>query len=360
MKVPAKILGLIVVALATGGCARLGYYAHLGGGALGLMTRGRNIDKLVAQSDTPAELKERLVFARDLRAFAAAELDLPVDGRYEKYLDLERPYVVWTVVAAPEFGLEPRTWCFPIAGCVAYRGFFSRAKAERFAEKLRGERMDVSVGGVRAFSSLGWMGDPLLSTFLFSGDRDVAALLFHELAHAVVYVKDDSAFNESFATAVERAGVLRWLARTEDGNAGDRAEDYRSYLARGDRAYDSIATTRARLEELYAGDDPNQRARKAELFQELEGELLTLAGENDSPFSGWIGRELNNADLAGLGLYREWLGALTALLGAVDGNLAPFYSGARCLAELDLEERRRRLDARDWTDCILAGSEKPE
>jgi predicted aminopeptidase len=354
-----KILVLVVVVVASSGCSRLGYYGHLGAGALSLAVQGRSVTSLIAAAKTPPELRKRLIFARDLRDFAAAELGLPVAGKYLEYVDLERPYVAWTVVATPEFDLEPVTWCFPIAGCVAYRGFFSRAKAERFATKLREQGMDVSVGGVRAFSSLGWLGDPLLNTFLFSEDRSLAALLFHELAHGITYVKDDSAFNESFAAAVERAGVGRWLARAEVEGAEGCSESYQRFLARSDRAYTLIEHARVRLERLYASAGPSMSAGKAELFDQLEVELEALSGIDDSSFEAWVGRDLNNADLAGLALYRRWLDSLQELLELVESDLERFYSSARCLAELDFEERSRRLEARDWSDCILARSVRP-
>ncbi len=374
---------MLLAALA--GCSRLGYYAHLGKGGLALATRGEKVEKLLCDPETPGELASRLRFARELLEFADARLGLPVEKKYRRYLDLKRPYVVWTVVATPEFSLEPKTWCFPIAGCVGYRGFFTPERAGRFADGLRARGFDVSVGGVRAFSSLGWFGDPLLNTFVFDEDRRLAGLLFHELAHGQVYAKDDTAFNESFATAVERAGVRLWLEAATAGDAAAAVAGYQRSLDDLDASYAVVERIRSRLEALYTSPVPDEEAepraeemaepmaepmpertshevrrRKADLFAELRRDLASSAPERPSAFTDWIGRDINNADLASVGFYRERLASFEHLLRAVEGDLARFYSSAQCLADLDLDERSKRLEAREWRECILAGSVRPE
>lgn len=366
---------MLLAALA--GCSRLGYYAHLGKGGLALATRGEKVEKLLCDPETPGELASRLRFARELLEFADARLGLPVEKKYRRYLDLKRPYVVWTVVATPEFSLEPKTWCFPIAGCVGYRGFFTPERAGRFADGLRAQGFDVSVGGVRAFSSLGWFGDPLLNTFVFEQDQQVAGLLFHELAHGLVYVKGDTAFNESFATAVERAAVRRWLEATASGGAKAVVVEYQRFLDQVDHAAAVVERIRERLRALYespaleirvASRDspeamvalPEIRRRKAELFAELQLDLAASDPEHRSALAGWIGRNLNNADLASAGFYRERLAFFEDLLGAVDGDLESFYSSARCLAELPTEDRNHRFETGTWGECILAGSGEME
>lgn len=352
---------VVCLALLLGSCSRLGYYAHLGKGGFALVTQGENVERLLGDGDTPAALKVRLLLARDLLEFAEGELGLPVGKKYRRYLDLERPYVSWTVVAAPEFSLVPKTWCFPIAGCVGYRGFFSREKADRYAGRLRVEGYDVSVGGVRAFSSLGWFGEPLLNTFLYDEDHQLAGLLFHELAHSVVYVGDDTAFNESFASSVERFGVELWL----DSGAGDERAalvgEYRHSLEELEAADAMVRGFRTRLEDLYAQLDPGAsedelRRRKAELFAALQEELLALAAAGNQAYSGWIGRDLGNADLASVGFYREHVEAFSDLREALENDLDAFYSSTRCLAALDPAERLRRLEERSWRECILGRS----
>ncbi len=355
----ATLTGLLILLPTLAGCGQLGYYAHLGKGGFELVTRGERVERLLGDPGTAEELRTRLRFAGELLEFAEADLGLPVGKKYRKYLDLERPFVVWTVVATPEFSLEPEVRCFPIAGCVGYRGFFLPAKAEGFADRLRARGLDVSVGGVRAFSSLGWFGDPLLNTFLFDGDRQLAGLLFHELAHGIVYAKDDTAFNESFATAVERIGVRRWLEAGKD--AEEQVADYRLATEELDETYARIGRFRTRLESLYSRAEATlppaeMRAQKAEIFAELQRDLVAGDPERTSAFAGWIGQDLNNANLASIGFYGERLPAFERLYSAVGEELAGFYDSARCLVDLRAEERSRRLENESWGDCILGGS----
>src|SRR5687767_14758623 len=203
----AAILCLALIA----GCQSLAYYTQAIGGHLKVLAQARPVEDWLTDPATPPELKERLQTARRIREFASKTLKLPENNSYLAYADLERPYVVWNVFAAPEFSVEPRAECFPFAGCVSYRGFYSEHDARRHAEKLRAAGYDVYVGGVPAYSTLGWSDDPLLSTFIRYPDAQLARLVFHELAHQLVYAKNDTTFNESFAVAVEEEGVKRWL-----------------------------------------------------------------------------------------------------------------------------------------------------
>ena len=215
MKRLLRMLAGLALATALGGCS-LGYYAQSVGGHLDLMQRARPVEQWVADPATPDALRERLRLAQRLRAFASDELKLPDNASYRRFAHLDRNAVVWNVVATPELSLTLQTWCFPVMGCVGYRGYFQRAPADQLAADLRAQGLDVSVYGVPAYSTLGWTnwlgGDPLLSTFIRWPESELARLLFHELAHQVVYVADDTAFNESYATAVERLGLQRWLA----------------------------------------------------------------------------------------------------------------------------------------------------
>lgn len=362
MKRTRRRLGcLALVGLLASGCAPIGYYAHLGKGSLALVGRGERVERLLRDPATPAELAERLRFSREVLAFAESRLALPVGKKYGKYVNLGRDYVVWTVVAAPEFSLEPKTWCFPIAGCVAYRGYFAPGKAERFARRLEQEGLDVSVGGVRAFSFLGWFADPLLDTFLFDEDRRLAALLFHELAHGLVYAPGDTAFNESFASAVEREAMRRFLSGARARSEAEAAlVDYERFLAVSDRADSAIEATRNRLEALYRQSPElsvsEKRERKADLFAELRSKLAEIDPEGSTGFAAWVERDLGNADLASVGFYREHLPAFEDLLAAADHDLERFYAAASCLAALDPDRRSRRLESRVWRECILAGS----
>lgn len=351
------LLLLLAAALAAAllaSCSSLGYLAHTAWGGAEVLLGRRPIDEVLADPATPEELAAKLRLVLEARDFAAAELALPVGEAYSSYVDLDRPYAVWNVVAAPELSVAPLTWCFPFAGCVAYRGYFSEERARRFAERLaRGERrprgvppgpVDVDVSGTAAYSTLGWFADPVLSTFVGLPEPRLAGLLFHELAHRRLYVDDDTAFNESFATAVELAGVGRWLAaRGEEAEAAE----YRAAKAREDAVIERVLTARGELAEVFAESRPEgwKRQRKAEILEVLADEVDAL-GEGwgvDGMAELWFGPELDNADLAALGNYRELLPGFERLLAAVGGDLERFYERAEELAGLPAAQRRERL-----------------
>lgn len=347
MAVPVKRLALGLATAAclalAASCGSVGYYAQAVRGGLEIVCKRRPIARLLADPGLEPELREKLRTVQTMRQFAAEALSLPDNGSYRSYADLGRPYTSWTVVVAPELSLQPREWCFPVAGCVTYRGYFSRQGAERFAAEWRERGYDVDVGGVAAFSTLGWLDDPVLNTFVALPEADLAGLLFHELAHQVVYVQDDTAFNESFATAVERAGVERWLA-----SRGREAEieAYRAGRCREEEVGRLVAGVRERLATVYsaAETDDWKRRRKAELLAELRAEHHRLAaGWGGPPAAGWFEAGLNNARLASFSAYHELVPGFEALLDAEAGDLARFFARVRRLAGLSPERRRREL-----------------
>ena len=194
---------------------------------------------------------ERLALSQRLRDFAVSELKLPDNASYRRFADLKRGAAVWNVVAAPELSLQLKTWCYPVMGCAGYRGYFERGAADSYAAALREEHYEVSVYGVPAYSTLGrlpgdWMADPLLNTFIHYPEGELARLIFHELAHQVAYAADDTEFNESFATAVERIGGARWLA----SHASDKARE--EYAVFDGRRQDFRAFTMGWREQLAA------------------------------------------------------------------------------------------------------------
>jgi predicted aminopeptidase len=334
-----------LAALALGGCATLGYYAQSVDGHLRLLAARRSLDALLGAEDTPPDLRGRLEHAAAVREFAVRDLGLPDNGSYRSYAEVDGRYVAWTVVATPELSLQPRTWCFPVAGCVAYRGYFSEAAAEGFADGLRREGLDVHVAGVAAYSTLGWFDDPLPSNVLQWPEADLAALVFHELAHQQVYVRDDTAFNEAFAVTVEEEGVRRWLAERatpEERAAWDRAGGRReAFLA-------SVLAARRRLEELYRSDLPPQemRARKSEILADLdrachppEGAATAADGRPRS----WCDRPSNNARIAAVATYHELVPGFRALLRCSAGDLPAFYRAVAELGRQSPEQRRERL-----------------
>jgi predicted aminopeptidase len=356
--VSAVLRWLLVLPAVTllAGCATSGYYAQAVRGHFELMDRRVPIDELMADPATPQDLRERLVVASEARRFAIDELGLPDNGSYRSYVAVEGRAVVWNVFAAPELSLQPRRWCFPVAGCVVYRGYFREADARRYAEEIRGQDGDDTwVGGAAAYSTLGRFEDPVLSTMLGWDDARLAGLLFHELAHQRLYVEDDSAFNEAFATAVEEVGVRRWLLASgreallpawEVGRA--RSREFEALLA----------TVRERLAAVYASDEPEavKRELKALAFEGLKAAYRDLrAGWDGWPgYDRWFEEPLNNARLIPSATYRALVPALTGLLAESGGELESFYRRCEALAELTPEERGERL--RELGDAAGGGA----
>ena len=342
----ALLAGALVALAGIASCSHVGYYAQSVAGQLDVFRRERPIADIVADPATEPRLRERLARVAQIRAFAAQHLALPDNGSYRTYADLERPFVVWNVFAAQPLSLQPVQWCFPVAGCVGYRGYFSRAAAERFADGLRAKGHDVFVGGVPAYSTLGWFDDPILNTFVHWPEVEVARILFHELAHQLLYLNDDSVFNESFATAVEIEGVSRWISA--HGAPGDRAQFERGQARR--RAFaELIGAFRPRFEALYASSAPDtdRLAGKAALFAELQALYRQRSAEPDGPagYDHWILGHPNNAMLASIGIYTQHLPGFQAMLAAEGNDLPRFYAAVRDLAAAPKEERERRLGA---------------
>ncbi len=321
-----------------GGC----YLTGVSAGHLALMADRRPIDAIVADADTEAGLRERLQYVREARSFASYGLALPDNGSFTTYVALDRPYVAWNVFAAPEFSTEPREWCFVVAGCVSYRGYFSERQAVEYARQLAARGWDVHVSPVAAYSTLGHFDDPVLSSVLGYGDVELAGLIFHELAHQVVYVSGDSAFNEAFATAVEIEGVKRWL----DGLG--RFEDLVDFLE-GRRRLLAVAglmrETRQRLASIYdaAGSTAALREAKAGEFARMQTayQIMSQSWDRGPTFRGLVMGQFNNARLAAAATYHECLPGFQRLLGEFDGYLQGFYRAVRRLGRLTAEERRR-------------------
>src|SRR6476661_4621254 len=226
MKTKWRVLAFGSLAALVVGCSNLGYYVQAAHGQFSLLAEAKPIDDWLSDPEVSDKLKGKLSKVQEIRRFAARELSLPDNDSYKTYADLKRPYVLWNVVATSEFSLEPLQWCFPIAGCVNYRGYYSKAEAQAYANELREQHYDVQIGGVPAYSTLGFFNDPVLSTFIQYPEGELARLVFHELAHQVVYAQGDSRFNESFAVAVEEVGVERWLAKHGDEKMRNAYKDY--------------------------------------------------------------------------------------------------------------------------------------
>ncbi len=347
----------LVLAVLAASCGSMRYYSQAVWGGAGVLVKRRSIDRLLEPGRAlvlSAATRERLRLTQEIRDFASRELALPDNRSYRSFADLGRPYAVWNVVAARHLSLEPKTWCYPFAGCAVYRGYFDERTARRYGDRLAAQGYDVRVGGVAAYSTLGWFADPVLNTFLDYADADLAALIFHELAHQVAYVKDDSAFNESFATAVEVAGVRHWLrsqGRSDELEAFERARERRHELNR------FLMEVREELATIYGSDESDERklGLKAEVFRSLAaryrrelvpawraaGNGAAVGGESD--MGGWLSR-LNNADLVSIATYNDVVPAFQALLEASGGNFQAFYAEVERLAGLEAAARGAELD----------------
>ena len=335
-------LVLSVVAVFGCGCESIAYYGQSVTGHLGLMAARQDIAALIDDTQTSTEHRARLQRVLQMRRFASEHLSLPSNHSYQTYVDVGRPYVVWTVVAAPEFSLTPKTWCFPVVGCLAYRGYFKREQAESYGRQLRAQGLDTFVGGSQAYSTLGWFDDPLLSTMLDQSDAELAAVLFHELAHQQLYVAGDTAFNEAFAVAVERAGVRRWLQSRGEWQALERYEDL---LARRQAFTGLLLSGRRELGELYAQELP------VDVMRERKAAIIVSIGQRfkESTFgtqsAGEFIADLNNAKLALVATYWELVPAFMHLLERQQGDFARFYAAVETLAEQPFEQRHVRLRA---------------
>jgi predicted aminopeptidase len=339
----------LVVAATLAGCGALAgcgtlYVAQAARGQLQILNARKPIARLIADPGVDATLRKRLEEVRVAREFAWRELGLPNNKSYTSYADLKREFVTWTVVATPEFSVEPREWCFPIVGCVSYRGYFREASAARFAERLQAEGLDAMVGGVPAYSTLGKFNDPILNTMMSYGDDELASIIFHELSHQVIYLPGDTPFNEAFATAVEQEGLARWL------KFRGRENELGRFLKRRARQAESLALIgrfRRELVQLYQAPIPagEMRARKRETFARLVAELRALAERYgmESSLAAELDGQPNNARLASLATYHECVPGFRRMLAENDNDLPRFYAAVRALAKLPREERRQRV-----------------
>jgi predicted aminopeptidase len=339
-----RFVVLLALVLSLPACTTIEYYAQAVGGHLELMRLSVPIAEALREPDTPEAVRARLEHVVEIRDFASRELKLPDNGSFRRYADIGRPYVVWNVFATPEFSVKPAESCFPFAGCVSYRGYYSEESARSYAAHMVKEGYDVYTGGVPAYSTLGYFDDPVLSTFIRYPDAELARLLFHELAHQVVYVKNDTMFNESFAVAVEEEGVRRWLQAR--GTPEQRAV-YETFAERRRQIFALVLKYRNRIDAFYrgAGSADEKRAGKARLFDEMLEEYRALK-EAWGGYAGYdrlFGERPNNALLASVAAYTELVPAFRKILEAEGGDMERFYASVKKLADLPAAERRARL-----------------
>jgi predicted aminopeptidase len=333
-----RILAVLAICLPLGGC----YLMQAAGGQLDVLARSRPIDEVAGDPATPAGTRARLALVVEAREFAVRELGLP-DGRsYRRYADLGRPFAIWSVVVTSEFSIEPRRWCFPVAGCVAYLGFFDPGDARERALRLAVQGHDVSVGGVATYSTLGHLPDPVFNTMLAWRAPRLIGTVFHELAHEQLYVADDTEFNEAYASVVAAAGIHRWYA----ANTSPDYDDWQRQEAREREFTALLAATRARLRQLYASGAPPEtlRTAKEREFGRLKFEYARLRARwgGYAGYDAWFDRALNNAHLAAVATYEECVPGLERELDAA-GSLPAFHERAAALGRLTRAERHARV-----------------
>lgn len=319
-----------------------------------ILTGARSVKSLLADPGTAPELQSKLRLLLELRAFAAGELGLPTDGHYLSYTDLKRPHAVWTVQAAPEFSLQPKSWWYPVVGSATYRGYFSEAAARSYAARLAREQFDVVVDEVDAYSTLGWFQDPALNTFLQYPERDLARTIFHELGHQRLYIAGDTDFNEAFAVTVEKEGLRRWLLAR--GNTAD-FEKYQTGQTRRKQFIDLVIGARRQLAAVYGeaggeasatpGPDGEKRRQKAAVLEKLRQDHAKLKEQwgGRSPYDDWFEEPLNNARLNTVATYFDLVPAFEQLLARNQGDLPRFYEAVRRLKRLSREQRHLELRA---------------
>lgn len=306
------------------------YYMQAARGQLDMLRKREDIADVITDDATSAELAARLQLVLDARAFSVEVLGLPDNDSYTTYADLERDFAVYSIIAVPEFSVEPRTWCYPIVGCVGYRGYFSEDKARKEAERMRAAGFDVAFGGVAAYSTLGKFDDPVLNTMMHWDDVQLVSVMFHELAHQQLYIKNDTTFNESFATAVEEVGVERWLA------ARNKAGAYEDWRRRRDvtNAFAALVIdARENLEVVYSngGDDTAMRATKEAIFQQLAASSTALFEDAGLRAPQWLAEGPNNARIASISLYNQRVPEFRDMFEKCGQDFVCFYERAAAL-----------------------------
>lgn len=331
-------------------CESVQFYSQAVKGHSQIMLNRKPIKEVIKAPDTDDAVRKKLAIIQRARMFAIDNLKLPNNGSYTQYTDIERPYAVWNVVATKAYDTAPIQQCFPIAGCVSYRGYFSKAAAEEHANTLKMQGYDTIVSGAAAYSTLGWFSDPVLNTMLRRSDLSLAGLIFHELAHQQVYQAGDTAFNESFATAVELAGIDAWAAQQESTETHQQSlKAYRHSKQINADVVTLIIKHRKRIAAAYKATPQNNQSQLAKVkqkgFDELRAayKMLRANGGGSEGYDRWFAQPLNNASLVLFGDYHGWLGAFEVLLKQSDGDWARFYEKVEAMTKLDKDKRRKEL-----------------
>ncbi len=339
------IHAVIITALCSG-CSSIGYYAQMIGGHIEIHSQTQPIESVINNPETEDKLKHKLLLIQEAKEFAVNNLDLPQNNSYSDYVDLGRKYVLWSVTAAPKLSLKPYQSCFPIVGCMSYKTFFSKDDANKFANSLKQQGYDTYVAGIAAFSSLGWFDDPIINTMLSWRDTRLAGLIFHELTHQKIYIANDTTFNESIAVAVELEGIKKWLKHS---GKEDKLDTFIENQKRHQQFLDLVLNTRQQLKSLYQSQfsEYKKSAEKKKLFAELikDYETLKQSWKGYSGYDRWFNTDLNNAKLALLSTYTQYVPAFTQLLHNHNGDFANFFIAAKDISKMEKEKRNNFLNS---------------
>ncbi len=344
---PRKIIKysvLILGVLTVSACSSFGYYMDLMAGHSALLEQQKPVSEILADNQTEPKLRQLLQTSQKIRNFASKELYLPENDSYRMYADLKRQYAVWNVVATKEFSTKPKKWCFMLVGCLSYKGYFSKEEAIAYANELKSEGYDVYVAGAKAYSTLGWFDDPLLNTMMYKSEARRAGIIFHELAHQVVYIENDSSFNEAFATTVEQEGIRQWLAKK------GKPQQYEEYLInkkRDAQLNSLLQETRDELKALYKtkiNGGEKRQAKKAVFSQmQIKYQQLKKSWYGYNAYDKWMEQELNNSHLLLIATYHDLVPTFKAMLKNENNNLRSFYITVEKYGQLDKEKRKIQL-----------------
>jgi len=344
------IMGLLISIVSLSACQSVRFYAQVVQGHTQIMLNRKPLDEALA-SETDAEVRRKLSLVKEAREFAVDKLALPDNGSYRHYVDTGRSSVVWNVIATKAYSIDPMQHCFPVAGCVSYRGYYKKAAAQAHADQLKAQGFDTIVSGASAYSTLGWFSDPILNTMLSRNDLDLAGLIFHELAHQKIYLNSDTAFNESFATAVEREGVREWLDKQGKNLDPQRLKAYLSAKQRNEDVVKLVIKNRKQLGEAYRKADPTDieglKVIKKQGFAALRTDYKQLrkAGGGSAGYDRWFASDLNNASLVLFADYHGWVDAFERLFEESGRDWQKFYQAVNKLGAQDKAKRDQRLKA---------------
>jgi predicted aminopeptidase len=341
-----KLISILLITTLFSGCSSIQYYGQSIQGQLEVLQKRRPIEDILLQDDISSQFRNKLNTILKLRQFSIEELNLPENDSYLSYADLEREHVIWNIFANEEFSLEPQSWCYLIVGCLSYRGYFSKTKAEQHALQLKEQSYDVYLGGVSAYSTLGWFDDPVLNTMLRWSETYLATVMFHELAHQQLYIKDDTEFNESYADAVAHIGVMKWL---EQQRNQDKIQKYLQSQQQEKAFVTLVLRYKLLLDELYNSsmDIAIKRKQKQILLIKLVTEYDELAKKWDKdPYKDWLTHDLNNAKLASIVTYRKYVPAFLDIYKKLEKDLNQFYSFSKSLSNCKPMKRKEILESR--------------